>query len=285
MNVLALLIQSIDTLLQNDLPTLDAIGYRVFVGFLTMMFVWIGVKGALSSAQGGPGVNFAEFTQFILLGSFGYAMIQFYSNPLPAIGLSFEQLISQEATSLSITIGNDGLDRINTTINNIQQGLGSGIVATSMSVYYTLVYYTIQLVLIIFSAVSIAVIGYGLVAGAIAALLGPIFIPFFIVPKLDFLFWGWLRAFIGFSFYKVVAAAALNILGRMLTLYSIGNGPIGPADLVAQLPLLGLLVLICIYVLLKIPSITASILSGYPAGGDIIGAIVSGVRTVAALAG
>ena len=36
---------------------------------------------------------------------------------------------------------------------------------------------------------------------------------FFLVEKLNFLFWGWLRAFIGFSFYKVVAAAVLSVLG------------------------------------------------------------------------
>ncbi len=280
MNVLALLNQAIDNLLVNDAPTLDALGYRLFVGFLTMMFVWFGLKGALSSAQGGAGLNFAELAEFILIASFGYAMIQFYTDPLPGIGYSFQDLIIREATSLSMTIGNDGLDKINTAINSIQQNLGSGIVATTMSLYYTLVFYSIQIILIIFSAISIAIIGYGLVAAAVTALLGPIFIPFFIVPKLDFLFWGWLRAFIGFSFYKVVAAAALNILGQLLTLYNIGDSPLGPATLVAQLPLLGLLVIISIYVLLKVPSITASILSGYPGGGgfDPIGAVIGLIR-------
>ena len=37
----------------------------------------------------------------------------------------------------------------------------------------------------------------------IIGLLGPIFIPFLVFDKLDWLFWGWLRAYLGFSFYKV----------------------------------------------------------------------------------
>ena len=45
------------------------------------------------------------------------------------------------------------------------------------------------------------------VGGGGHRILGPLFIPFLLVDKLSFLFWGWLRAFIGFSFYKVVAAA------------------------------------------------------------------------------
>jgi hypothetical protein len=37
----------------------------------------------------------------------------------------------------------------------------------------------------------LAVIAFGLIASAVCALLGPIFVPFFLVPKLDWLFWGW----------------------------------------------------------------------------------------------
>ena len=275
MNILDILNQAIDTLLQNSAPTLDALGYRLFIGFLTMMFVWFGLKGALSSAQGGAGLNFAELAEFILIASFGYAMIQFYADPLPGIGYSFEDLISKEATSLSITIGNDGLQRINDTLNNLQAQLGSGIIATTMSFYYTLVHYTIQILLAIFSALSVAVISYGLVAAAVCGLLGPIFIPFFIVPKLDFLFWGWLRAFIGFSFYKVVAAATLNLLGQLYASYYTTLIPLGAADLVTKLPLIMFLIVINIYVLSKTPAITAAILSGYPGGGgfDPVGAV------------
>ena len=46
-------------------------------------------------------------------------------------------------------------------------------------------------------ASAFAVIAYGYVAAAVCVLIGPIFIPWFIVPKMDWLFWGWLKASIG----------------------------------------------------------------------------------------
>ena len=63
-------------------------------------------------------------------------------------------------------------------------------------------------------AVSFAVIAYGYVASAVCVLIGPIFIPWFIVPKMDWLFWGWFKAFIGFSFYQVVASAFVFIFSK-----------------------------------------------------------------------
>ena len=62
-------------------------------------------------------------------------------------------------------------------------------------------------------------IAFGLIASAVCALLGPIFVPFFIVPKLDWLFWGWLKAFIQYSFIPVVAIAFLMIFEQFVFRY------------------------------------------------------------------
>ena len=59
-------------------------------------------------------------------------------------------------------------------------------------------------------------IAFGYVAAAIAVLLGPIFIPFFIVPHMEWLFWGWLKAFVQYAFYPVVANAYLFVFGNLL---------------------------------------------------------------------
>ena len=62
-------------------------------------------------------------------------------------------------------------------------------------------------------------IAFGLIASAVCALLGPIFVPFFIVPKLDWLFWGWLKSFIQYSFIPVVAIAFLMIFEQFVFRY------------------------------------------------------------------
>jgi hypothetical protein len=50
---------------------------------------------------------------------------------------------------------------------------------------------------------------------AVIVLVGPIFISFFIVPKLEWLFWGWFRAFIQYAFYQVVAHAFVFVFGQL----------------------------------------------------------------------
>jgi type IV secretory pathway VirB6-like protein len=60
--------------------------------------------------------------------------------------------------------------------------------------------------------VAVAVNLFGPVAMAVAVLVGPVFIPFFIVPKLEWLFWGWLKFFIAYAFNGVIAAAVTFVL-------------------------------------------------------------------------
>lgn len=266
MNLLAYLIQAADQLVNTSAPTIQSIGLRMFLALLTIMVVWIGVQEALYSAQGGPGPNMAKAIEFVMIASLGYAMIQFYEAPIPGIGYGFKDLIIRETTFLANVIGNDGLDKINMAINDLQAQLGSGFVASALSFYYTLVHFVIQALLAVLSMVSIAIVGYGIVAASVCALLGPIFIPFFIVPRLSFLFWGWFRAFLGFSFYKVVAAAVLNLLGHLYLLYYTGLQPIQASDIAVKLPMVILLVGLNIYILLKVPSITGAILSGHSHG-------------------
>jgi type IV secretory pathway VirB6-like protein len=113
------------------------------------------------------------------------------------------------------------------------------------------------------------IVAYGAIASAVVGLLGPIFIPFLVFEKLDFLFWGWLRAFIGFCFYKVLAAAVLSIMGNLLAHYYTDIVAFSdPGLMVKQLPLLIILVLVNVYILLKIPALTMSIFSGSTGGHD-----------------
>jgi type IV secretory pathway VirB6-like protein len=120
------------------------------------------------------------------------------------------------------------------------------------------------------AAVVSAILAYGAIASTIIGLLGPIFIPFLVFDKLDWLFWGWLKSYLGFSFYKVVAAAAMNVLAQVLTNYYIqlGQSFSDPSLLVETLPLLILLVLVNVYILFKIPAMTQSLFSGHTSGGS-----------------
>jgi hypothetical protein len=83
------------------------------------------------------------------------------------------------------------------------------------------------------------------------------------------LFWGWLRAFIGFCFYKVLAAAVLSIMGNLLAHYYTDIVAFSdPGLMIKQLPLLIILVTVNVYILFKIPALTMSIFSGSTGGHD-----------------
>ena len=281
MNILNWINQGIDNLTNISGPGMEALGFQIFVALLTTMMVWFGVQEALSSAQGGPGFNFARFVDFVVVASFAYTFIEFYSNAIPGVGYSFKDFINVGASDLANIIGHDGIDQMYQTIADMQNQLGAGIVKAMMNTYYALTMVFVQLLLGFFSATIAAIVAYGSVAAAVTGILGPVFIPFLLVDKLSFLFWGWLRAFIGFSFYKVVAAAVLNVLGHLYQLYYMSLIPLDPVTLVTKLPLLMLLVLVNIYILFKIPAITASIFSGHTGGhGGGLGLVALAARFI-----
>jgi hypothetical protein len=118
-------------------------------------------------------------------------------------------------------------------------------------------------------AVALIVIAYGFIATAVCVLVGPVFIPFFIVPKMEWLFWGWFRCFIQYAFYQVIAAAVVYVIGNLI-LGALRLPPVGAlstVQLLAWFPVLFITFLASIYALLKVPALTNHIFSG-TAGGS-----------------
>jgi type IV secretory pathway VirB6-like protein len=139
----------------------------------------------------------------------------------------------------------------------------------------------VQFLLGLLAGMVSAILAYGAIAATIIGLLGPIFIPFLVFDKLDWLFWGWLKAYLGFSFYKVVAAATMNVLAHVLTNYyiQVGQSISDPSTIVQTLPLLILLVLVNVFILFKIPVMTHSLFGGGTGGhAGGLGAAMMAVR-------
>jgi hypothetical protein len=130
--------------------------------------------------------------------------------------------------------------------------------------YVYVLRYFLTLSAIILAQVSVlAVISYDCVAMAVIVLVGPIFIPFSIVPKMEWLFWGWLRAFIQYAFYQVVAQGFVFVFGQLLIHFLDAHPPPFDNLKVAWLfvPLVFLLLLF-VYGVLKIPSLVNGIFTG-----------------------
>jgi hypothetical protein len=259
-NPFSYLSAAIGDLLGAKLALFEASGLNLFRGLSVVILVWFGVKAALSSAQGGAGFSFSKLADLVLLISFGLALETYYSQPLPAIGYSFSDLITNETRYLGSEIETDQADQISQVITTAEDQLGSppGV----FSLHEALTFLVVYLALAAAQGIAFAVIAYGLVATAVCVLLGPLFIPFLIVPPLDWLFWGWFKGFLGFAFYQVVAAAFLFVFARVLLGLFAVIGPLSISNAYMLLPALVVTLAVCGYGLLKIPALTSAILGG-----------------------
>jgi hypothetical protein len=132
------------------------------------------------------------------------------------------------------------------------------------SILANLLYWTMLLVIGLAQFALLFVISFSLIASAICALVGPLFVPFFIVPTLEWLFWSWLKAFIQYSFMRVIANAFIFVFERFLTgfLQTLPPGLRIEEQLLYSVYTVMILGTFTIGVLL-VPSLTSSIFSGH----------------------
>ena len=88
-------------LMNTNSGLFQIIGFNLFRGFAVILLVWFGVKAALGSADGRRGFHFDQFASLVVTIAFGYAMIKYYSTPIPGFGTSFYRLITDQGTNLA----------------------------------------------------------------------------------------------------------------------------------------------------------------------------------------
>ena len=261
--------QAINTLLTQNLGFFDAMGQNLFRMFATILLVWYGVKSALGAAGGKHPFQFDNFASLLLTISFGFAMVNYYSAPIPGLGMSFHNLVTDEAQFLSKRIDEAQLQNVVTQIADFETRMDS---PTWSDVLGTAIYVIVILLLAAAQAVCVVVVAYGFIASAVCVLVGPIFVPFFIVPKMEWVFWGWFRCFIQYAFYQVIAAATLFVISNLIlgTLRLPPPGVLSTVQLLAWFPVLLITFLASIYVLLKVPALTNHIFSGTAGGSSAV---------------
>jgi hypothetical protein len=262
--IVATVQQAISSLLTTYEPEFLRFGQSLFVAFATILIVWQGIRMMLSGES--LGKQMFDFAKLLLFISFGYALIAFYESPIPGIGISFSNLITDQAHTFANILDARSLEL---TFDHLDELWQRFIQPDAWAILANLLYWLLLIVVTLAKVVSLAVVAFGLIASAVCALLGPIFVPFFIVPKLDFLFWSWFKAFIQYSFIPVVAFAFLMVFERFVYQFLTTLPPGITED---QYMVYGLQALVIIGVfavgILLVPSLTSSIFSGR--GGESI---------------
>lgn len=90
--------QAITHLLLTHEPQFIGIGLRMYLSFAAIILSWYGVRMMLSTASGDHIFNFARL---LLTISCGYAMVAYYESPIPGVGVSFSNLITDQTAFLA----------------------------------------------------------------------------------------------------------------------------------------------------------------------------------------
>jgi type IV secretory pathway VirB6-like protein len=240
----------------------QTLGLNLFRGFALILISWFGVKAALASADGRQGFHFERFASLVLSIAFGYAMIKYYANPIPGIGTSFYRLVTDQGTNLANQLNTATIQEVKQRLDSMYLSMESPtmIFASALEILHFAI---LVLAIAIAEAAAFAVIAFGYIATAIAVLVGPVFVPFFIVPQMEWLFWGWLKALLQYAFYPVIANAYVFVMGSLLNHFVDAHPPPYDSGNMALLflPLLFLLFAFT-YGVIKIPSLVNSIFSG-----------------------
>ena len=264
LNLLPTVQQAIANLLTVYEPEFLRFGYSLFLSFATILIVWEGVKMMFSHDSLGD--SMFDFAKLLMLISFGYAFIAFYEAPIPGIGVSFSNLITDQTGYFQSVLEARAFDNIYRHFDELSDHF---LQPDAWSILANLIYWTVLLLIALAKGLSLAVVAFGLIASAVCGLLGPIFVPFFIVPKLEWLFWCWLKSFIQYSFVPVVAIAFLMIFEQFVFRYVTTLQPtITSAEYgVYGLQAVAVIATFCLGIAL-VPSLTSSIFSGQ--GGQSI---------------
>src|SRR5438093_5038418 len=256
--IVATVQQAITVLLTTYEPAFLRFGFSLFLAFATIVIVWQGIRVMLSHDSLGD--HMFEFAKLLLWISFGYALIAFYESPIPGIGVSFSNLITDQAHNFANILDARSLELVFDHLDQLWQQF---VQPDAWSILANLLYWLLLIVITLAKVLSLAVVAFGLIASAVCELVGPLFVPFFIVPKLDWLFWSWFKAFIQYSFIPVIAFAFLMVFERFLFGY-LTTLPPGITEDNYLVYGVQALVVVGVFVvgILLVPSLTSSIFSG-----------------------
>lgn len=235
-------------------------GMTMFRAFAVIVVCWFGIKTALSSADGGSPIQLSNLVSLILLIGFGYTMMTYYAAPIPGIGRSFTQLVTDQAAWLAAQIETTQVQMLSDRLNDVFLGLEKPLLFDWIHIVG---YLTVSLAVTFARIVLVGVIAFGWVATGVGVLVGPLFIPFVILPTMEWMFWGWFRALLQYAFYQVFAQAfvfvfgtfLLNILDTFPPPYTVDRLLVGGFHVMS-------LMLVFTYGLLKVPSMTNSFFAG-----------------------
>ena len=215
--------QVLAELIGNGAAPMQTAGLAIWTGMATVMIVWTGLKTAFSGDY-----DLWEIVKLVIGLGIPRTMLAFYDTPLPGTAMSFPMLITEQgAWATNVFIGDawkDAADTLTGAYNHVFTQLTDAIRSFGYTDVFTKgisflvaslmggVFMALMLILLLLMfCLLMAQVIWAQFALAVAILVGPILIPWMVFPPMSFLFWGWFRTLLTYTFYGVIAGAVFNI--------------------------------------------------------------------------
>lgn len=231
-------------------------GMAIATGLAIILIGRYGITTALS----GRGFDFGDFfSEVLLLVATCLCILKGYTTPLGVFGdRTFPDLIIDGPAQLANQISLDSNKQFDALL---QAALESNSASPNIVDIGGIISFWILRGLIEGTrGVMFAITAFGFVAQAILVLLGPVFIPFLLFHPLSFMFWGWFRSLLQYSFYPLVSAAFSSVLCTFFI-----NLPLAKATGVlttAQMMGLAPFFIVIILGMLAVPLVVSSLFNG-----------------------
>ena len=271
-----------NVLTQNGTP-FQQLGLNIFRTLTIVMIVIAGTRIAFSDHH-----SLHKLRTLAGLILIVWIMLTLYSTSSPLLGgYSFSEVIPRTAFGMADLVGTTTQQQMLAKLNDITNGIQDMGEFSMLHARDFVIYLLITLLIAVLELAMFIVVGFGYLALGAVLIIGPILIPFMLVPKLDFLFWSWLKALIKYSFYPVVgniillgiSQIMLSVLNTTLLSQGLTAGRIAVS--MTQVPILAVVFLAGIYSIFKIPTLVGDIFSGAANAGSGVQQAVSGAVAAA----
>jgi type IV secretory pathway VirB6-like protein len=239
------------------------LGLALASGLAIILISRYGITTALS----GRGFNFADFfNEVILLVATSLCLLRGYSTPLAVFGdRTFPDLIIDGPAQLAAQISFDSNQQLDTLFKTALSPDNKPINPLDLSAIAA--YWVMRLFIEGTRGIMFAVTAFGFVAQAILVLLGPVFLPFLLFKPLSFMFWGWFKSLLQYSFYPLVCACFSSVLTSFfINLYkSQLNDTMTVVQALTMIPFFFIIIL----GMLSVPLVVSALFSGSTANISI----------------
>src|SRR5207248_5068263 len=109
------------------------------------------------------GEHMFRFAKLLLFIAFGYALVAFYESPIPGIGVSFSNLITDQAHEFANILDARSLEL---TFDHLDELWQHFIQPDAWSILANLFYWLLLIVVTLSKVLSLAVVAFGLIASA-----------------------------------------------------------------------------------------------------------------------